>query len=929
MPRVTYDSQSFSIDGRRIWILGGSIHYARVPAEAWADRIAAAAQAGINTIETVCPWALHEPRKGRFSFSGQADVRRFVELCADAGMWVVLRPGPFIADGYDAGGLPAWLMELPNVALRQANEPFLERASLYLRKLLGELSGLQATDGGPILLVQSEHAWLCSNQLQADKYLREITRYLRENAVKVPIFNTNDLWQESPGTIDTWRGRDELLLHLRQLRSVQRDAPRLVSAFQVATPETWGEARGDDLSASGLLHRLAQVLAAGAQPIVSPFHGGTNFGFLGGRIPGAADRYAATTAAPDAPLGEAGARGPKYNLIKRLLTFARDFSYVFADLDPDYHPITLDQTDPSNDASGRAKTGAGSVSVVPLRGAAGRVVFIFSNGGSQEATLLLDHGVRLPVHLGDQPVGWYVFDVDLRGRGRLDYANLCPFALIDRSILVLQGPAKAQAILSIDGSSIEATVPAGKTPLVRQHKNITIVICNQQQIDTAYCDSKALYGGIGGLDREGAPVALNGSAPAWKVAKDAKIVKIAVAPSPRTPSAVKITEWEAASTSAHLDGSSARYATLDGPATLVECGASLGYGWYRIQFKTSSARKRRLHLPHVADRAHLFFDGEWRRVVGVGRGAQHKPFEMSLAKGQHTIVALVDNLGRFAEGNDLGERKGLFGHIYEVKPLKSIRPQRVRLAPVDPFVLRGYIAGQTYGQLSAQDQLTWTFMHAKKTPILVQVDGANVTGTFLINDQPIAYYAGATGGRSMELLIDPVGTKAFKRGKNVLRFAPDARQGGARSEIAAATTLYECLEAITATGTWAFAKWEPPKSSAFEPIGNTSARQRRGAPCWWRAVVTLKSTDPAVWFDTVGLSKGQVFINGNNLGRFFTATSDGKAVGPQHYLYVPSSWLEPAGENEILIFDEHGFAPHRTRLVFSATRPTVKRAVTN
>ncbi len=81
MPRVTYDSQSFSIDGRRIWVLGGSVHYARVPAEAWADRIAAAAQAGLNTIETVCPWALHESRKGRFNFTGQADVRRFVELC--------------------------------------------------------------------------------------------------------------------------------------------------------------------------------------------------------------------------------------------------------------------------------------------------------------------------------------------------------------------------------------------------------------------------------------------------------------------------------------------------------------------------------------------------------------------------------------------------------------------------------------------------------------------------------------------------------------------------------------------------------------------------------------------------------------------------------------------------------------------------------
>lgn len=921
MARVTYDSQSFSIDGRRIWVLGGSIHYARVPVEAWSDRIAAAAQAGLNTIETVCPWALHEPRKGRFCFTGQADVRRFVELCAEAGMWVVLRPGPFIADGYDAGGLPAWLIEMPHVALRQANEPFLERVSLYFRKLLNELSGLQASDGGPILLVQSEHAWLCSNHVQADRYLLEITRYIRGNGVNVPIFNTNDLWQESPGTIDTWRGRDDLLLHLRQLRSVQRDAPRLVSAFRAADQQTWGAARGDDLSAPTLLHRLAQVLAAGAQPIVSPFHGGTNFGFLGGRAAGAADRFVATTIAPGAPLGEAGARGPKYNVIRRLFTFARDFSHVFADLDPDYHPVTLDHADLSTAPSSRSKQAARPISVVPLRGAAGRVVFVFSDGGPREATLLLDHGIRLPVNLGDQLVGWYIFDVDLQGLGHLEYANLCPFALVDRSILVLQGPAKASVLLSIGGSSLEATVPTGPKPLVREHKNITIVICNQQQIDETYCDSHAVYIGVGGFDREGSPVPGRGSAPAWKVTKDAGLEKITITPSARTRAALKMTQWEAASRSAHVDGSSPRFATLDGPATLAECGAALGYGWYRIQFKVSSTRKRRLHLPHVADRAHLFLDGVHWRLVGVGRGAQHRPFDLSLEKGQHTLVALVDNLGRFAEGNDLGNRTGFFGHLYDVKPLRSIKPKRVRHTPVDPFALRDYVAGRTYGQLSDPGQLTWTFLHARKTPILVEVDGAEASGTFLINDEPLAYYAGATGGRRLELLIDPATTEAFRRGKNVLRFAPDARQPRAQAEIAAATTLYECIESLTASGTWAYAKWEPPKTSEFEQTSGTTARRRRGAPCWWRTVVTLESTEPAVWFDTLGLSKGQVFVNGNNLGRYFTATADGKAVGPQRWLYVPGSWLEPGNENEILIFDEHGFAPHRTRLVFSATGP--------
>ena len=96
MVSVTYDGQSFSLEGRRIWILGAAIEYTRVPPEYWADRIAAASQAGFNTISTSCPWLVHEPRKGRFSFHGQSDVRRFVELCAAAGMWVLLRPGPFV-----------------------------------------------------------------------------------------------------------------------------------------------------------------------------------------------------------------------------------------------------------------------------------------------------------------------------------------------------------------------------------------------------------------------------------------------------------------------------------------------------------------------------------------------------------------------------------------------------------------------------------------------------------------------------------------------------------------------------------------------------------------------------------------------------------------------------------------------------------------
>ncbi|MHC4769868.1 MAG: hypothetical protein ACYTEI_14330, partial [Planctomycetota bacterium] len=58
-------------------------------------------------------------------------------------------------------------------------------------------------------------------------------------------------------------------------------------------------------------------------------------------------------------------------------------------------------------------------------------------------------------------------------------------------------------------------------------------------------------------------------------------------------------------------------------------------------------------------------------------------------------------------------------------------------------------------------------------------------------------------------------------------------------------------------------------------------------------------------------------VNGQNLGRYFTATADGRATGPQQRLYVPESWVKLDEENELLLFDEHGFAPHRVRIVFS------------
>jgi hypothetical protein len=662
---------------------------------------------------------------------------------------------------------------------------------------------------------------------------------------------------------------------------------------------------------------FAEILAAGGQPVVSPFHGGTNFGFMGGLLPGHDGALITTATSLDAPLGESGERTDSYRSLKRLATFADAFGHVFANLDPDYQPVTID---PGVPPSTGAKAARG-VSVVPLRGTQGRVVFVFAQGNVRQTTLLLDNGVRMPVDLGDQSVGWYLFDVDLQGRGRLDYANLCPVTMLGRSVVLLQGPEKMPVFISVGGAALQEHVPGGKKPLVVEHKGITFVICNQNQIDSTYVDDEAVYVGVGGFDAEGEPLPAPGYAQATVVRDGGEVSSLRVArPASRAGAAraraagATIDDWEAAPAEAQSTGESPRFATLDGPQTLATCGAGAGYGWYRISIKLGDARKRLVHLPEASDRLHVFVDGEPQHLLGTGPGTSEPPFELKLTKGEHVIVVLADNLGRESEGGDLMQPKGVWGHFYEVKPLRTLKPKTVEGEPVDPFVLRGFIPGLARGQLGETTQASWSFSHARRTPILVDVTGADAAGTFVLNGEPLAYYAGTVGHRRLRLMLDPKGLDSFKRGKNELRFAPNPHQVSPLSDIGRCVKIYECLDAITSGGTWAFAKWEPPNDSRFEQLGRTQARAVRGCPCWWRTTFSVDGDARPLWLDTNGLSKGQVYVNGENIGRYFTARADGRPVGPQTRLYLPADMVRWDEENDLLIFDEHGFEPSKLKI---------------
>ncbi|TVQ32081.1 MAG: hypothetical protein EA376_07085 [Phycisphaeraceae bacterium] len=924
MAAITYDGQSFTILGRRRWIVSGAIDPARTPRGLWADRIRAAKQAGLNTITVPINWSLHEPSPGRFDFEGDRDIAEFIRMIGKAGLMCILRPGPFINSQWDLGGLPAWLLHDGEVNLRSADPGFVEPCSRWISELMSRLRELQAgaRKPGPIILVQVEHEWFCGDDLAGAAYLGELGRYFRENGLTVPLINCNNLYHSLESEIDAWNGFDNLHAMMRQLRSVRPNAPRLVADFILGSPGAWGEAQVARATPAQAVHRLAQILASGAQFNLGPFHGGTNFGFKGGRRPGVG--YSCAAADWAAPLGEAGQTCELYHAVKRICTFASSFERVFTALDPDHQPAALDP-------------GAGAGSVIHCRGARGGAAFVFGDDApgtpgtpstrNGVVTLTLPDGAQLPIDLRGQPVVWCLFNALLHNRSTLDYCNLSAFALLGAAF-VCYGPAGARALLSINGSTFEATVPSGKTPIIEQHEGVTIVICNEAQVDAAWVAKDAIHIGVAGLDANDEPIPHADFRQPVRIGADGESKTSAMPLPSKPPRPPRLANWRLARIDDYIDGSADRYASIDGPAPMERLGAYEGYGWMRLRFTGGAlggARKVQAGFFESADRLHLFQDGEALGLVGEGPGASGVITPLQLRKGANTIVALIDNLGRRSAGLGMGEPKGLFGHAWEAAPVRPGKPTLEVGPSLSPLSFRTPLWGAHVDDRTDSNRITWKITHRRKTPLIISIDTTPGDGGFrallLVNDDPVRAI-GDHGGQE-RIVLDP---DSLKRGVNVVQLAV---LGDAERDLkwaAQAVTFHEGASCLTDKAEWAFARWEAPHEAAFAPVAKSAMSRPSGRPSWWRCEFNApKETEdappiPPLMLDARGLSKGQIFLNSRNLCRYFVATPDGKKVPPQQLYFIPRPWLRSDRPNELLIFDEHGAAPDKCRLVFDAAQ---------
>ncbi|XP_077935855.1 beta-galactosidase-1-like protein 2 [Gasterosteus aculeatus] len=315
------NSSQFTLGGEPFRILGGSIHYFRVPRAYWEDRLLKMKACGLNTLTTYVPWNLHEPQRGTFNFQDQLDLTAYVTLAAQLGLWVILRPGPYICAEWDLGGLPSWLLQDKGMRLRTTYPGFVDAVNLYFDKLVAVIKPLMFREGGPVIAVQVENEY--GSYAKDVKYMPLIQNLLQSRGIK-ELLLTSDNWEglsyaAMEGVLKTINLQRLSFGAIQRLADMQPQKPLMVMEYWSGWFDVWG-GRHHVFHSEDMLPVVSELLTRGVSINLYMFHGGTSFGFMNGAMDVDTYKPQVTSYDYDAPLSEAGDCTVKYRLLRNLLS---------------------------------------------------------------------------------------------------------------------------------------------------------------------------------------------------------------------------------------------------------------------------------------------------------------------------------------------------------------------------------------------------------------------------------------------------------------------------------------------------------------------------------------------------------------------------------------------------------------------------------
>ncbi len=277
--------KDFLLNGKKVNVYSGVMHYFRMQPEYWEDRLTKLKLCGFNTVETYMCWNLHEPKKGVYDFEGMLDIERYIEIAGKVGLNVIVRPGPYICAEWDFGGLPPWLLADRNIRLRCNNELFKKHVEDWYAVMFDKIRPHLESNGGNVIMMQVENEYgSFGNDYEYLEFVKEL--FAKYN-MDVLLFTSDGNWCNMlsggslPSLYKVLNFGSNAKGAFGALDGFQKDMPLFCGEFWCGWFDHWGE-KHHTRNSTSVVKEIEDFIAQDANFNVYMFYGGTNFGFWAG-----------------------------------------------------------------------------------------------------------------------------------------------------------------------------------------------------------------------------------------------------------------------------------------------------------------------------------------------------------------------------------------------------------------------------------------------------------------------------------------------------------------------------------------------------------------------------------------------------------------------------------------------------------------------
>lgn len=314
----------FWLDEKPFQIISGEMHPARVPAEYWRHRVRMIKAMGCNTVACYVMWNYHESEPGKFDFqTGNHNLEQFIRIVQEEGMFLLFRPGPYTCGEWDFGGLPAYLLSVPDIKIRCMDPRYLAAVERYIKQLSPLVRKYQVNEGGPILMVQLENEYGSYGNDRA--YMKWLHDLWRNEGISVPFYTADGATPAMleagtyPGAavgLDPAASQAEFDEPLKLDAGASVFCSELYPGWLTHWREGW-----NGRATEAIARDVKWLLENGKSFNFYVAHGGTNFGFWAGANSPEPGTYQpdVTSYDYDAPIDETGKATPKYMVLRELV----------------------------------------------------------------------------------------------------------------------------------------------------------------------------------------------------------------------------------------------------------------------------------------------------------------------------------------------------------------------------------------------------------------------------------------------------------------------------------------------------------------------------------------------------------------------------------------------------------------------------------